>query len=67
MLQFITKLFSLDSGPCTACLVRMQDDMLLLHDLIIYMFMNTTLNHLDVGMLTMGTAIVNWLYFDYIC
>ena len=32
MLQIISELFSFDSEPCTACLVRMQDDMLLLHN-----------------------------------
>ena len=36
MLQFITKLFSFNSGLCVACLVRMRDDKLLLHNLIIY-------------------------------
>lgn len=29
-------------------------------------FTKTTLNRLDYGMSTVGTATFNWLYFDYI-
>ena len=32
------------------------------------MFINTSLNRLGFAMLTMGTDIVHWLYFDaYLC
>ena len=59
------------AGPCAACLVGMRDDMLLLHnwDNNIYSvtFPNMSLNCLGFAMLTMGTDIVHWLYFDYIC
>ena len=31
------------------------------------LFPNTSLNRLGFAMLTVGTDIVHWLYFDYIC
>ena len=70
MLQFITKLFSFDSGPCKACLVGMQNDMTCFcyTTQLFILFTNMALNCLQVGfgMLTVGRAIFDWLYFDYI-
>ena len=34
---------------------------------IFILFLNMSLNHLGFAMLTVGTDIVHWLYFDYIC
>jgi len=33
---------------------------------LVILFMTTTLNRLGFGMLTVGTAIFHWLYFEYI-
>ena len=49
-------------GPCAACLVKMRDDMLLF-----ILFTNTCLNRLGIEMLTVGTDMAHWLYFDCIC
>ena len=39
----------------------------LLGQQLFILFLNTSLNRLGFAMLTVGTDIVHWLYFDYIC
>lgn len=62
---------SFDSWPCMACLVRMRDDVLLLHN-----WDNSNIYSVHVhdfefpwlwDELIVGTAISYYLYFDYSC